>query len=128
MDEKIEKYIRLLHPEYDTLTLEEQSKLMKDRKLIEENIERVDRYYKGCMEPNSGAQSYGQTEQQIIMYALMIIRYEKYFSLLHPEFDKLPLYEKIGPEFDADRSIIVHNLEEIERLYEERMKRCSTTR
>ena len=42
MKEKIDKYLRLLHPEYDTLSPEEQEKLTRDRTFIEEHLEEID--------------------------------------------------------------------------------------
>ena len=45
MNEKIEKYFNLLHPEYESLTPEEQAKLENDRNFIEEYLYEIDEMY-----------------------------------------------------------------------------------
>lgn len=46
MEDKVEKYFKILYPKYDELTQEEKDRLISDKKIIEENIEKIDEYYK----------------------------------------------------------------------------------
>ena len=45
MQEKVEKYFELLHPNYDSLSPEERFKLIGERSFIRENIDQIDRQF-----------------------------------------------------------------------------------
>lgn len=45
MNEEADKYFGALHPEYETLTPEEKSKLIRDRVFIRDHIEEIKSWY-----------------------------------------------------------------------------------
>jgi hypothetical protein len=45
MNEKIDKYFKLLHPEYETLTPGEQLRTMRDKSFIEDHRDEIDEMY-----------------------------------------------------------------------------------
>lgn len=64
--EKADVYFKLLHPEYETSTPKEQSKLMDDKKIIEKHIGQIDEMYNTHI---SEAESRGEffiNEQEVL--------------------------------------------------------------
>ena len=120
---KINKYFEILHPEYDTLTPGEKYEVIDDIGFIEEHIDEIDKYYEGCMREGSVAQQDGLTEQEIIANALRIVKTDKYFEILHPEYDTLTLGEKC--KVIDDRAFIANHIDEIDKYYEDSMREGS---
>ena len=114
---KINKYFEILHPEYDTLTPGEKYEVIDDIGFIEEHIDEIDKYYEGCMREGSVAQQDGLTEQEIIANALRIVKTDKYFEILHPEYDTLTLGEKY--KVIDDRAFIANHIDEIDKICKE---------
>ena len=71
MNEKIEKYFKLLHPEYDGLEPGKQTELMDDRAFIANHIDEIDKI---CKE--HGIEHNGMTEQPILQEAIKRLREE----------------------------------------------------
>lgn len=67
---KINKYFKILHPEFKKLDREEQYYVLDDKIIIRNNIDAIDAYYLDCKIPGSGAQLLGYTDQTIIETAL----------------------------------------------------------
>ena len=69
------------------------------------------------MREGSGAQQDGLTEQEIIANALRIVKTDKYFEILHPEYDTLTLGEKY--KVIDDRAFIANHIDEIDKICKE---------
>ena len=69
------------------------------------------------MREGSGAQQDGLTEQEIIANVLRIVKVDKYFEILHPEYDTLTPGEKY--EVIDDRAFIANHIDEIDKICKE---------
>ena len=117
MREKVEKYFRLLYPNYDSLSSEEIWYSAGDKNFIIENIEEIDKYYQDCMKPGSVAQHQGLSEQEIIANAVRVVKGNKYFEMLHPEYETLTPGEKIRTM--DDQGFILDNIDQIDRKFQD---------
>ena len=112
MNEKADKYFGALHPEYETLTPEEKSKLIRDRVFIRDHIEEIKSWYEEAV--GHGAK---EGDPRIIEEAIRMAKSKMYIKMLYPD------YSNLDP---ADRETIANNrlfindhVEEIESWYEE---------
>ena len=112
MNEKANKYFEALHPEYETLTPEEKSKLIRDRVFIRDHIEEIKSWYEEAV--GHGAK---EGDPRIIEEAIRMAKSKMYIKMLYPD------YSNLDP---ADRETIANNrlfindhVEEIESWYEE---------
>ena len=69
MNKKADKYFEVLHPEYETLTPEEKSKLITDRDFISDHIEEIESWYEEAV--GHGAK---EGDPSIIEEAIRIIK------------------------------------------------------
>ena len=116
---KIEKYLAILYPDYDhsSVSLEEEARVHEDRGDIIEDLEAIDNYY--TMYSNSDGQLYveGKSDKENLIEAMRHAKVDRYFSILHPE------YETLSPEEQtralADKRDIIKNLDAIDNYYKE---------
>ena len=112
MEERVDKYFRMLHPEYETLTPEERSKLIGDRVFIRDHVDEIESWYEEAVGHVEGAE-----EPRIIEEAIRKAKSEMYKKMLYPDHSNLD---------SADRDTVIENVlfiddhvDEIESWYEE---------
>ena len=111
MNEKIEKYFNLLHPEYESLTPEEQAKLEGDRNFIEDHLYEIDEMYISLYES-------GRNQSNMMMPLIMsLLRTRNYLDILHPEYKNLNKKEQLSSKYVYDEEIISDNIDEINEKY-----------
>lgn len=115
MGRKVEKYFEMLHPEFESLNSTEQFAVLDDKVFILDNIDEIDRYYQECQVPGTYAQKSGKSDSEIIRIAVMGRKVEKYFGILHPDFESLNPAEQF--EVLDDRIFITDNIETIDAYY-----------
>lgn len=116
MNEKlIENYFKMLHPEYETLSSDEQSELMFDIDFISEYINEIDALYCAAKRPNTLASKQGLSDQKILSNIVRRKKIDKYFNLLHPEFDSLTPSEQA--RLIDEKIFISNNIEDIDKFY-----------
>lgn len=115
MGKKAEKYFEMLNPEFESLSPSEQFEVIDDRVFIMDNIDAIDRYYQDCKVPGTYAYESGKSDSEIIRMAVMGKKAEKYFEILHPEFESLNPAEQF--EVIGDRVFIMDNIETIDAYY-----------
>lgn len=120
MQEKVEKYFELLHPDYDSLTPEERFKLMGEKSFIRENIEEIDKYYQESMQFGGESQQQGVNEKEIIEDAIKNIKVEKYFEMIHPNYDSLSPEERF--KLMGEKSFIRQNIDQIDKQFQEAIR------
>ena len=124
MNGKVDKYFKLLYPEYETeqetLSTEEKRNAMQDKLYIEKNIDVIDIRFRKYVfhEEYAGRQV---DEQEVIQEVFIEVRTEYYFKLLHPEYgteyETLSLREKRNAIQDS--LYIEKNIDVIHRRFEE---------
>ena len=78
---KIDKYFKLLHPDYERLKQEEKYYVLDDKISIRDCIDAIDVYYQDCIVDGSGAKLMNLTDQMIIERALDLFhKQEKCFT------------------------------------------------
>lgn len=122
MREKIERYFGLLYPNYDALNSKEEWYAAVDKNFIIENIEEIDEYYQDRMQPGSGAHKKGLSKQEIIANAVRLVKGDKYFELLHPEYETLTPGEKYRTL--DDQGVILDNIDKIDREFQDIITRA----
>ena len=115
-EELINKYFKMLHPDFDTLTPGKQLKLMEDRNFIVENIDEIDSYYQDCKKPGSYAYDKGLDDQEIISRAVKNKKVDRYFEMLHPDFDTLTPGEQF--RLMDEKNFIIEHIDEIDVFYQ----------
>ena len=119
MNEKVDKYFRLLHPEYDILEPGKQIELRADREFIAKHLDEIESYYEDCKDPKSGAQQEGLSESEIVKNAIVYTKVEKFYRLAYGD---LTPKERFG---NNGRCFILEHLDEIEAYYEACIKEGS---
>ena len=112
MNEKADKYFGALHPEYETLTPEEKSKLIRDRVFIRDHIEEIKSWYEEAV--GHGAK---EGDPRIIEEAIRMAKSKMYIKMLYPDYSKLNLADR--QTMANDSFFIQNHVKEIESWYEE---------
>lgn len=112
MDLKVEKYMRILYPNYDQESTEPTEKFKRDQALMGRNIDAIDEIYNNSIgENNSGTQVLGAIMKRI--------KSNNYFHMLYPQFDSLTTGEKIAAmEVSA---FLDENIDRIDEFYNDVM-------
>ena len=110
--DKVDTYFGMLHPNFDSMSIDEQNKALEDKFFIIENTEAVHDQYTRFTSLGANLSDV-QKMQQVLKHA----KVEKYFDLLHPDFDSLPPAEKWN--VIDDKNFIIDHLDEIHAAFSE---------
>ena len=110
--DKVDTYFGMLHPNFDSMSIDEQNKALEDKFFIIENTEAVHDQYTRFTSLGSNLSDV-QKMQQVLKH----VKVEKYFDLLHPDFDSLPPAEKWN--VIDDKNFIIDHLDEIHAAFSE---------
>lgn len=116
-----EEYFRILYPEYDELSLQEQARLEYDRSILYENIDEINSFF----ESYSKKHLQELDNKELIEIILTERKIDKYFKLMCPEYDVLPPTLQFKLLFERD--FIEEHLEEIDLFYKECKEQNSKT-
>lgn len=118
MNEKTDKYLELLHPEFqrlkpeivEQLLTEHSALFLAEKQTIENNIEEIEKL---CKEYALEQEKMGEEvdESKIMMRVFDEVRINLYFNLLHPEFELLSPEEQKNAM--KDKEFITKELEKI---------------
>lgn len=112
MDSKVEKYMRILYPNYDQEYIEPTEKFKRNQVLIGENVDAIDEIYN-----NSIGEDYSGT--QVLEAIMKKIKSNNYFHMLYPHFDSLTTGEKIAAmEVSA---FLDENIDQIDEIFNNAM-------
>ena len=110
MNNKVDIYFQLLHPEYDTLTPGEKYKIDSDRLFIEDNLDEIETMYrKACLN--------GKSPEEAIKGAVKLQKLRQYFDLLYPEAEQENMSEQEYAMALEDKRVIRDHLDEIDKMY-----------
>lgn len=110
--DKVDTYFGMLHPNFDSMSIDEQNKALEDKFFIIENTEAVHDQYTRFTSLGANLSDV-QKMQQVLKH----VKVEKYFDLLHPDFDSLPPAEKWN--IIDDKNFIIDHLDEIHAAFSE---------
>lgn len=110
--DKVDTYFGMLHPNFDSMSIDEQNKALEDKFFIIENTEAVHDQYTRFTSLGANLSDV-QKMQQVLKH----VKVEKYFDLLHPDFDSLPPAEKWN--VIDDKTFIIDHLDEIHAAFSE---------
>lgn len=110
--DKVDTYFGMLHPNFDSMSIDEQNKALEDKFFIIENTEAVHDQYTRFTSLGANLSDV-QKMQQVLKH----VKVEKYFDLLHPDFDSLPPAEKWN--VIDDKNFIIDHLDEIHAAFSE---------
>lgn len=110
--DKVDTYFGMLHPNFDSMSIDEQNKALEDKFFIIENTEAVHDQYTRFTSLGANLSDV-QKMQQVLKH----VKVEKYFDLLHPDFDSLPPAEKWN--VIDDKNFIIDHLDEIHTAFSE---------
>ena len=114
---KVEKYFALLHPDFDTLSDEQQWELLDDKLFIISNTEAIHEAFSEFSNSDSPQYMKSASEQERMQKAMWHVKVEKYFTLLHPDFDTLS--DEQQWELLDDKLFIISNTEAIHEAFSE---------
>ena len=90
---EIEKYFRMLHPNFDQLSAEDQWFANYDMDFLTSNFYEIDsKFLRASLSQIPGEKKKAPTE--ILKMVVAGVRSEKNFEVLHPEYEQLPDAEK----------------------------------
>ena len=112
---KVEKYFALLHPDFDTLSEEQKMDLKADKYFIIGNTDAIHEAFKEFSNSDSPKYMGDVSEQEIMQKAMWHVKVEKFFALLHPDFDTLSEEQKL--DLLDDKSFISRNTDAIFKAY-----------
>jgi len=107
--QKIDKYFKILYPEYKDMSHEEQGKALKDKEYIRDNLWKIEEGYKN-------RRGDGMSPQQAIRATIISQKTDKYFEILYPEYKDMS-HEEQGKAL-KDKEFIRDNLNRIELMYQ----------
>lgn len=113
--DKTEKYFSLLHPDFEALSPEEKWKLYDDKNFIIENTDAIHDAYSDFNDPDSPRWMNDASEQEKMQNVMWHVKVEKYFSLLHPDFESLSSKEKW--DLYDEKKFIIENIDAIHDAY-----------
>ena len=113
MNEKVDKYFELLHPEYATLTPGEQFKLMRDQAFIEDHIDEIDAECSELM-AHDGAT---EVDTQVIQDAIRNVKSSVYKAMLYP--DGLQAAQQDRQAVARHLAFMRDHIDEIDKQYTE---------
>lgn len=116
MSKEIEEYFKLLYPNVKDLKNEEAFYAMKDYIFIDKHIEKIHRKFENIV---SNKEKNGEEidESKIIVNVVNSIKSDRYFELLHPEFETLTPEEEF--ETMRDMAFIAEHIGEIDRKFQD---------
>ena len=123
MNEKVDIYFKLLHPEYKGLSEEEQKRALSDKTFIKENLDKMELMYQNAC-------SNGISPEEAIRGAVNIIKVNKYRDILYSdemdfvqetEFseEQQQAYDKRQQKLKEKINFIREHIDEIDKYYQE---------
>ena len=106
MDDKVEEYFKVLYPDYDNLSEDEQWRAEEDRRIIEKNIEIIETMIQD-----------GTPIKEAVRMGVNYARADDYFKTVYPNFTELTGEEKYNAA--EMKGYIRRNVETIKNLYDE---------
>ena len=112
--EKVDKYFRMLHPDFSNYSQEDELRALADEDFIKNNLTWVDSQY--TFLTTKKAKEY-TSPRDLMVDVIWHAKSEKYYNMLHPNEASYSTNQK----FDAyaDKTYIVENVEQIHDLYEQ---------
>ena len=107
---RADEFFRILHPEFDELSQEEQSKLMRDKDIILENIDELILFYEKLDRKDD------KENLDTIKFFIDMKKTEKYFKLMYPEYHELPMLMQF--KLLEEQEFIKEHIDEIDLYYQ----------
>ncbi len=116
MDSEVEKYMRILYPNYEQEYIEATEKFRRTQALVAENIDAIDEIYNNSIGENDSG-------TQVLEAIMKKIKSNNYFHMLYPQFDSLTTGEKIAAmEVSA---FLDENIDQIDEIFNNAMDDAS---
>ena len=114
---KVDEYINILYPRFESLTSSEKVNYFDRKKFFIDNLDEIEELYSEYIDENSWIQKKGYNEKRILSEVLRLVKTEKYYNKLYPDSNELACNQKIKAY--RDRAFIYNNINEVERKYKE---------
>ena len=112
---KVEKYMEILHPGYSSMTIRQQMDLFDDKDFIIENTDAIHEAFTTFSNSDSPRYMESASEQERMQKAMWHAKVEKYFALLHPEFDTLS--DEQQWDLLDDKRFIIRNTDAVHEAF-----------
>lgn len=127
MNNEVEKYFKILYPEFDKLSQEEKERILIDKDIIEENIDKITAYLQEIKSQEENIESEEKNEvkeelveevnKELLVEIITRVKINKYFNILYPNYESLAEEEKI--DLVVDKSFIKESIEAIDEYYKD---------
>lgn len=91
---KVDEYINILYPRFESLTSSEKVNYFDTKKFFIDNLDEIEELYSEYIDENSWIQKKGYNEKRILSEVLRLVKTEKYYNKLYPDSNELACNQK----------------------------------